>query len=399
MRALFISPDSPYESIGGIERYVYNLISYSEKKNKDIVVLMPSFGEGSSETLGSVTIIKSESMSLLGRDRGNQRFVRERAKNFAKVVSDIIQKYKVDIICAENAHCSLPPAFNIQLNIVANAYSIPTVLHAHSFSSSPLQAELLNQLMWDKVLCVSKSVAGDCYRKGADVDMLKTHYLGVDTDLFKKSQSDAGWLKDRLGFSPEHRVILSASRITSSKKDVLQEKGIIDTIRAFAKIAPYYPELRLVFASATPYKAILKQFENAREKLLGYLKLNGIAGKATSEVFAMDEMPKVYNGADVFVLPSENETFGQVFIEAMACEVPVIGTKVGGIPEVIRDKHNGFLVSPNDPTSLSQRMEKLFNDDELREGFIKQAKADVEEKFKADKQFKTLYELMGTLVK
>lgn len=398
MKILFISPDSPYESIGGIERYLANLISYSESRNKNIVVLLPSFGEESSETNGSVTIIKSSSMALLGKGRGGQRFVREKARDFAKIVEEIILDHQIDAICAENFHCSLPPAFSIQLNMVANAHSMPTILHVHSFSSSPLQAELLNQLMWDKVFCVSKSVAGDCYRKGADVDILKTHYLGVDTDLFKKSSQNAQWLKDKLGLEEQHKVVLSASRITSREKDILQEKGIIDTIRAFAKLAPYYPELRLVFATATPYEAIERQFGHAREKLLGYLKLNGIAEKARVEVFTMEEMPMAYNRADVFVLPSENETFGQVFTEAMACGTPVIGTKVGGIPEVIRDGHNGFLVSPNDPTSLSQRMEKLLCDEDLCDRFVKQARADVEEKFKAEKQFNSLYESIGALV-
>ena len=55
-------------------------------------------------------------------------------------------------------------------------------------------------------------------------------------------------------------------------------------------------------------------------------------------------MPKVYAGADIFVMASENETFGQVFTEAMAAGTPVIGTNVGGIPEIISENKTGFLI-------------------------------------------------------
>ncbi len=400
MKALFISPDSPYESIGGIERYLSNLISYCKAQRKDIIILLPSFdGEPSVTKEGTVTIIKDESLSLLGGSKIRDRYIHQKAKRFAKAVSNVIQKCGIDVICAESFHCSLPPAYSLQLNMVANANVVPVVLHAHSFSSSLLQTELVNQLMWDKVFCVSKSVAGDCFNKGADVNLLKTHYLGVDTSLFRKDQEKSTWLKDRLVIEHDCKIILSASRVTSRKKDILQEKGIIDTIRAFAKIAPYHPELRLVFATATPYKAIMKQFDNAREKLLGYLKLHGVADKATIEIFAMDEMPNVYNGADVFVLPSENETLGQVFIEAMSCDVPVIGTKVGGIPEIIRDKYNGFLVSPNDPTILSQRMEELLFNEKLHKEYIDRAKEIIDEKFTADKQFYVFFERIEKIAK
>jgi glycosyltransferase involved in cell wall biosynthesis len=98
-------------------------------------------------------------------------------------------------------------------------------------------------------------------------------------------------------------------------------------------------------------------------------------------------MPDVYRGSDIFALPSENETFGQVFVEAMSCGLPVIGTKVGGIPEIISDSYNGYLIPPNDPSILAQRIEKLLNDNGVRDSFIRAGIKTVAEKFTSEKQF------------
>jgi rhamnosyl/mannosyltransferase len=71
-----------------------------------------------------------------------------------------------------------------------------------------------------------------------------------------------------------------------------------------------------------------------------------------------------YQNASVFVLPStgKTESFGMVLVEAMACGVPVIGTKVGGIPLVIDDKKTGLLVPPSDVPALAKAIRSLLDD-------------------------------------
>ena len=128
--------------------------------------------------------------------------------------------------------------------------------------------------------------------------------------------------------------------------------------------------------------------------LLGYIKLHNIEAKTIVKMFKLNEMPEVYGGSDVFVLPSENETFGQVFIEAMACGLPVIGTKVGGTPEIISDSYNGYLIPPNDSSILAQMIEKLINDRSIKNKFIKEGIKTVEDKFTSEKQ---LFNFMKTL--
>ena len=67
------------------------------------------------------------------------------------------------------------------------------------------------------------------------------------------------------------------------------------------------------------------------------------------------ELPRYYGAADVFVLPSRYELFGIVMLEAMACGVPVVATRFGGLAEVIAHGETGFLVDPTDTTELARR--------------------------------------------
>ncbi len=76
-----------------------------------------------------------------------------------------------------------------------------------------------------------------------------------------------------------------------------------------------------------------------------------------------------YSEADIFVLPPFYESLGIVFAEAMSFGLPIIATNVGGIPELVEDGENGFLVPPGDIDSLVEAIDKLASDAELRERF------------------------------
>jgi N-acetyl-alpha-D-glucosaminyl L-malate synthase BshA len=73
--------------------------------------------------------------------------------------------------------------------------------------------------------------------------------------------------------------------------------------------------------------------------------------------------------ADVFLLPSELESFGLAALEAQACEVPVIATRIGGIPEVVNEGESGFLSEVGDIEKMSVDTLKLLGDEELRRSF------------------------------
>ncbi len=386
MNLLVISPNSPYESIGGVERYITNLIKYCEKcDGLKTVVMLPTSGEDSVITRGNVMIYKDTTLGSAKLASAKQN--NNRARNFAKRVEEIVEQRQIEVICAENFHLGLPAAFSLHLNMIAGLHNIPLALKLHSFPVSDLQVQLVNQLMWKKVSCVSKSVAGDCFQKGTDINVLSTDYLGVDTNEFNPDISPDYKLREKLGLGPENRIILTATRILQGRKSILKEKGIINLIQAFSKISPRYPNLRLLIAVGKPPENLNEEFEQSKQMLNGYLKLNHVDEKTIVRLFPLEEMPDVYREADIFALPSENETFGQVFIEAMASGTPVIGTKVGGIPEIISDSYSGFLVTPNDSSELAQSIESLLKDKQLKERIVNAGLKTVREKFTAESQF------------
>lgn len=78
--------------------------------------------------------------------------------------------------------------------------------------------------------------------------------------------------------------------------------------------------------------------------------------------------------ADVFLLPSELESFGLAALEAEACEVPVVATRIGGIPEVVNEGETGFLSDIGDTEKMSDDVMKLLNDEEMRLAFSQKAR-------------------------
>lgn len=93
-----------------------------------------------------------------------------------------------------------------------------------------------------------------------------------------------------------------------------------------------------------------------------------------------DELDDFYKECDIFVAPSLYESFGLIFLEAMAWGKPVIGCNVGGIPEIIRNNENGFLIEPDDHEALAEKILEL-RDEMKRESMGRSGRNDIETKF------------------
>lgn len=99
--------------------------------------------------------------------------------------------------------------------------------------------------------------------------------------------------------------------------------------------------------------------------------------------------------ADVFLLPSELESFGLAALEAEACEVPVIATRIGGIPEVVTDGETGFLSDIGDTEKMSDDVMKLLKDEDMRIAFGEKARESAISRYSSDliiPQYITFYE-------
>jgi glycosyltransferase involved in cell wall biosynthesis len=91
------------------------------------------------------------------------------------------------------------------------------------------------------------------------------------------------------------------------------------------------------------------------------------------EFSSYEEIPKYMSAADVFVLPSISEGLPVVILEAMACGLPVIASRISGIPDVVVDNHNGLLVQPRDAKGFANAIITVLSNEKLRSSLSKGA--------------------------
>lgn len=111
-----------------------------------------------------------------------------------------------------------------------------------------------------------------------------------------------------------------------------------------------------------------------------------------------EDVPSILRALDVFVLPSRSEGLGTSILDAMACELPVVGSRVGGIPEACRDGETGILVPPEDPEALAEALERLLADADLRRDLGGRGRQLVERRFQALHTAEETYRLYGELL-
>jgi glycosyltransferase involved in cell wall biosynthesis len=130
-------------------------------------------------------------------------------------------------------------------------------------------------------------------------------------------------------------------------------KGILFLMQAMADICSEFPQARLLIGGEGRNRAALE--DQARSLDLSDRVV--FAG-------ALSEPASFYRQLDLFVLPSLDEAFGLVLLEAMAAGLPVIGTRVGGIPEILEHGRHGLLVEPASSRSIAEAIRTLWNDPE-----------------------------------
>ncbi len=174
---------------------------------------------------------------------------------------------------------------------------------------------------------------------------------------------------------PDHKVLVHVSNFRPVKR-------LPDVVRIFAGVRREIPAV-LILAGDGPQRVDAE----AEAERLGVANDVRFPGK-------VDAVPELLQSADLFLLPSENESFGLSALEAMACGVPVIATKTGGIPEVVEDGVTGALSDIGDVDAMAANALAILTDptrwEDLRRGAIERASL-----FSSDRvvpQYESLYE-------
>lgn len=144
-----------------------------------------------------------------------------------------------------------------------------------------------------------------------------------------------------------------------------KRKGFEYSIRAFAEIAPRFPDLKYVIVGKGPEEGNLK---SEIEKLGINSRVIFLSGLSEEELISL------YKNAELFILlPQDDnkdiEGFGLVFLEAAACVLPVVATKNTSAEDAVLDGKNGLLVKPRDFTEAAAAMEKILSDENLKDRF------------------------------
>ena len=181
------------------------------------------------------------------------------------------------------------------------------------------------------VIAVSEGMRKDILRSYPDIDPERVHVVhnGIDSELWSRHEDPE--VLHRHGVDPDRPAVIFVGRIT-------RQKGLPYFLRA-ARALP--PEVQLVLCAGAPDTPEIKAevealIEDLRQERDGVVWI--------PDMLPRNEVVALLSGSTVFVCPSVYEPLGIVNLEAMACEVAVVATATGGIPEVVADGETGWLV-------------------------------------------------------
>jgi len=252
-------------------------------------------------------------------------------------------------------------------------YGSPHVMTAHSLEPlRPWKAEQLGAgyalssfcertaiESADAVIAVSAAMGEDVARAYPRVQPGRIHVIhnGIDPDEYRPDRGTH--VLERFGFDHAVPSVLFVGRIT-------RQKGIVHLLDA----AEHLPEeAQLILCAGAPdtpeigaeMRARVAELRRVRSRVLWI-----------EEMLPRPDMIQIFSHATVFVCPSVYEPFGLINLEAMACEIPVVATATGGIPEIVVDGETGYLVpvevgddkfgSPRDPARFAADLAERIND-------------------------------------
>jgi glycosyltransferase involved in cell wall biosynthesis len=185
----------------------------------------------------------------------------------------------------------------------------------------------------------------------------------VDTEVFAPDAARRAAVRAALDLTASQPVVVCVGRMTPQKgQDVL--------LRAFSEVLRARPESRLVLVGDGAQR-------REYEELAGRLGL----GSAVRFLGVRADVPDILKAADVLALPSRHEGFGLVLTEALACSLPVVATRTGPVPEIVRDGETGRLFPPGDAAALAGALDGLLGDAAGRRRMGEKARADAEARF------------------
>lgn len=226
----------------------------------------------------------------------------------------------------------------------------------------------------DLVTAVSRDLARETRRQFAVSNHIEVVPNFIDTDLYSPALRRPE-LRSRF-VEPDEDLVIHVSNF----RPVKRARDVVDVFRELAKER----RARLLMVGTGPDVSAVEE----------YVDEVGLSSKVTF-TGGMVGVGELLACADLFLLPSESESFGLAALEAMACGVPVIGTRAGGLPEVVEDGQTGALFDVGDVSGMAQRAIQILGDPGVRESMRRAARDRAVELFPQERiigMYEKLYE-------
>lgn len=223
---------------------------------------------------------------------------------------------------------------------------IPHVVHIHYPVGPWLGVGVVPMLARaDHLIAVSDFIRVGAIEAGIPAPRIRTLHNPIDTTRFNRT-GDRAAVRAEFGWPATTPLVVAAGRLDPYK-------GHLHLLQSFAHLTATVPEARLLICGAPTadpgYAEMLKQ----RAVELGLGERAVFAGNRS-------DLPEILSAADVFCLPTENEAFGLVFIEAMICGIPVAACHSGAVPEIVVDGETGLISPLGDSSALANNLEHLL---------------------------------------
>ncbi|MFH0925170.1 MAG: glycosyltransferase [bacterium] len=255
-----------------------------------------------------------------------------------KLIS-ICKKEKVDII---HTHSSIDSWLG---GFASKLYPRPWIIRTRHIGAK-IGNRFVYTKLTDKIITVSKNVKDYLASEGISRDKIIAIPTGVDTDRFNPELYDTR-VRTEFGIN-EKMFLIGIIAVLRNKK------GHRYLIKAIEKLKKGYPCIRLLIVGEGPQegnlKALIQEF-NLEDTVI-------MTGNR-------QDIPQILKALDLFVLPSYEEALGTAIIEAQSMGKPVISTRAGGIPEIVKNGQTGLLTEPEDVDDLSKSIEKVVKDSTL----------------------------------
>jgi len=298
-------------------------------------------------------------------------------------VGRLLRREPFDLI---HSHWILPQGFFAVRQ--ARQANLPVVLTAHAGDIFPLRRPGLRALLrytLERAAAVtanSRATAAELLQVAPGISPAVIP-MGVDLERFSPRPEQARALRQAL--APNGSLILHVGRFAP-------KKGQTYLLRAMPHILQRRPEARLALIGFGPLQPALQ----SEARSLGLGERVHFIGKVPHE-----EMPDYFAAADVFVLPSivspsgDTEGLGVVLLEALAAGTPVVASRVGGIPDIVRDGETGLLVEEKQPEALAKAILQLLEQPALGRRLIEEGRRHIEQFFSwpgVARRFESLFE-------